>query len=174
MGLRNYIKYWIFQKIIRINSGVPWPVHWTSIVSNSKKITFKKEINPLGYSPNSYIQAKNGITIGSNVIHAVGLTLISANHDLCDFTKHTQNKPIIIEDHCWLGANVTILPGVHLGEHTIVGAGSVVTKSFPKGNCIVAGVPAKLIREIDTYNGDHYFSREHYIQNNQIIRKKKA
>lgn len=42
-----------------------------------------------------------------------------------------------------------ILPGITLGDNTIVGAGSVVTKSFPEGNCIIAGNPAKKIRDLD-------------------------
>jgi len=46
--------------------------------------------------------------------------------------------------------NAVILPGVHLGDHTIVAAGSVVTKSFPQGNCILGGVPAKVVKELCT------------------------
>lgn len=48
-----------------------------------------------------------------------------------------------------------ILPGVHLGNHTIVGAGAVVAKSFPDENCIVAGNPAKVIKKICQYNPDN-------------------
>ena len=44
--------------------------------------------------------------------------------------------------------NSVILPGVVLGEHTVVGAGSIVTKSFPEGYCVIAGNPAKIIRKI--------------------------
>jgi acetyltransferase-like isoleucine patch superfamily enzyme len=55
-------------------------------------------------------------------------------------------KDVIIGKKCWIGMNSVILPGVCLGDHTIVGAGSVVTKSFPDGNCIIAGNPARIIR----------------------------
>ncbi len=160
MGVPCFIRYFIVQRVFRINSHVPWPVHWSSSVSGVSKIRFKNETNPLGYSPGSYIQAINGIEIGTNVIHAVGLTIISANHDCLDFKKHTEASPVRIGDDCWLGANVTILPGVSLGNHTIVGAGSVVTKSFSDGNCVIAGVPAKLIKRIPPYCGDHYFLKD--------------
>ena len=48
----------------------------------------------------------------------------------------------------WIGMNSVILPGVTLGPGTVVGAGSVVTHSFPEGHCVIAGVPAKLIRNL--------------------------
>ena len=49
--------------------------------------------------------------------------------------------------------NTVILPGVSLGDHTIVGAGSVVTKSFQEGNCVIAGNPAKVIRYLNESDG---------------------
>ena len=171
MGFKNYLIYGLFQKIFRINSQVPWPVHWTSVVTGYKNIQFKSEITPLGYSPNSYIQATNGIIVGSNVIHAIGLTIISSNHEISDFTMHTQNKPIVIGDNCWLGANVTLLPEVELGNHVIVAAGSVVTKSFLENDIIIGGVPAKILKKVDTYNGQHYFNRDKYVKDNIIIDK---
>jgi len=172
IGLKNYLQYSFFQKIIRMNSQIPWPVHISSVVTHWKNIHYTAEITPLGYSPNSYIQAANGIVVGSNVIHAKGLTLISANHEINDFTQWTQNEPIVIGDNCWLGANITILPEVELGNHTIVAAGSVVTKSFSEGNCVIAGVPAKIVKNIDSYNGMHYFLKNLYVKNN-IIKEKK-
>ncbi|EOJ3081127.1 DapH/DapD/GlmU-related protein, partial [Acinetobacter baumannii] len=53
-----------------------------------------------------------------------------------------------IGDKCWIGMNSVILPGVVLGNGTIVAAGAVVTKSFKQGNIVIAGVPAKIIKEI--------------------------
>lgn len=171
MGMKNYIVYFIFQRVFRINSTSSWPVHWSSVVSTPKNISFKDEITPLGYSPSSYIQATNGIRIGSNVIHAIGLKIITSNHEINDFTKHTKNKPVVIGDNCWLGANVTILPGVQLGNHVIVAAGSVVTKSFLEDNIVIGGVPAKVLKKIEPYNGNHYFLKNKYIKNNIILNK---
>lgn len=74
--------------------------------------------------------------------------IISGNHDVYDHTKHL-NKEVRIGDYCWIGMNTMILPGVVLGPRTIVGAGSVVTKSFPDGFCVICGNPAKLIRTLD-------------------------
>jgi len=171
MGLKNYIIYSLFQRIFRINSQVPWPVHWSSVVSGHKNIKYKNEITPLGYSPNSYIQGINGIAMGSNIIHAAGLTIITSNHEVNDFTKHTKNKPVIIGNNCWLGANVTILPEVELGNHVIVAAGSVVTKSFLEDNIVIGGIPAKVLKKIEPYNGNHYFLKDKYIKNNIILNK---
>jgi acetyltransferase-like isoleucine patch superfamily enzyme len=170
MSVTKFIQFRAFQKVLGINFRVPWPVHLSSIVTHYKNIQFKREINPLGYSANSYIQATNGIKIGSNVIHAVGLTIITSNHHINNFTKYTENKPVIIGDNCWLGANVTILPSVELGNHIIVAAGSIVTKSFLDDNCIIAGIPAKIIKRIDAYNGKHYFLDSLYVQDNNIIK----
>lgn len=74
---------------------------------------------------------------------------ITANHNFDEFDKHYDGKDIIIGDNCWIGMNSTILPGVVLGNHTIVGAGSVVTKSFTEGHCVIAGNPAKIIKRLD-------------------------
>jgi acetyltransferase-like isoleucine patch superfamily enzyme len=57
-------------------------------------------------------------------------------------------KDVIIGKKCWIGMNAIILPGVQLGDNTIVGAGSVVTKPFPDGNILIAGNPAKIIKRL--------------------------
>lgn len=57
-------------------------------------------------------------------------------------------KPVIIGDDVWIGGNVTILPGVTIGNNVVVAAGAVVTKDVPD-NCVVGGVPAKIIRTIE-------------------------
>ena len=104
----------------------------------------------LGVKPDVYIQNFHHVHIGDNVRIAPGVAIISQNHNIFDISKHDEHKDVYIDDDCWIGANAVILPGIHLGEKTIVGAGSVVTKSFPDGYCIIGGNPAKIIRKLNT------------------------
>jgi acetyltransferase-like isoleucine patch superfamily enzyme len=133
-----------FQRILRINGQVPWMVHYTSQVTADIEIGEDVWIS-FALSGNCYIQGGNGVIIGDGTIFAPGVKIISANHDVKDYVTWVKDKPIQIGKHCWLGANVTILPGVKLGDNVIVGAGSVVTKSFSQENITIAGVPAKMI-----------------------------
>ena len=95
-----------------------------------------------------YYQAIGPITIGRGCYIAPNVGLITANHDFHDLDRHSEAKPIVLGDRCWIGMNSVVLGGVVLGENTIVGAGSIVTKSFPEGHCIIAGNPARKIREL--------------------------
>lgn len=129
--------------------GIPWPVGRDC--DCSRDIVFQPdELN--NFQVPTYYQAFGGtrITIGHNVWIARGCCLITTNHDLANPEQHLPGKDISLGDHCWLGANVVIMPGVELGPHTVVGANAVVTKSFPEGHCLLAGVPARRIREIDS------------------------
>ena len=56
-------------------------------------------------------------------------------------------KPVKIGNNVWIGANCTVLAGVEIGDNSVIGAGSVVTKSIPK-NVVAVGVPCKILREI--------------------------
>ncbi len=62
--------------------------------------------------------------------------------------SHVKQADVVIGPRCWIGTHCIILKGVHLGEGTIVGAGSVVTKSFPPYS-VIAGNPATLIRSVE-------------------------
>ena len=144
---------WYGKKIMRINTQCPWPVHITSTIIHADRVQFGKGPHYPGDSPCTYIQGYNGIEIGDYVNMAPGVGLVSANHDPIDNTAHFEAPPIRIGNRCWIGMNAVILPGVELGENVIVGAGSVVTKSFP-GYRIIAGNPARVIRELSTAESD--------------------
>ncbi len=89
-----------------------------------------------------------GITIDDDVLIGPKVNLITENHPVDpNARKHLDLKSIHIKRNVWIGAGATILPGVIIGENSIVAAGAVVTKDVP-ANVIVGGVPAKLIKEI--------------------------
>lgn len=96
------------------------------------------------------------IIIGKKVIFGPKPTIMTGDHRIDIVGKHIidvtdeeklpgQDAPVVIEDGCWLGANITILKGVTLGRGSVVAAGAVVTKSFPP-YCIIGGVPAHIIK----------------------------
>jgi len=70
-------------------------------------------------------------------------------HEPMDHRKRPASKPVIIENHVWIGHRVTILPGVRIGAEAVVGAGSVVMKDVPP-RTIVSGNPARVIRWLDS------------------------
>ncbi len=95
---------------------------------------------------------RGGITIEDNALIAPRVNLITINH--CQEPSRRRDvysKPIHIFKNVWIGAGVTVTPGVTIGENSIIAAGAVVTKDIPP-NVIAAGVPAKVIRKIDKEN----------------------
>ncbi|MFR9166643.1 MAG: sugar O-acetyltransferase [Dysgonomonas sp.] len=91
------------------------------------------------------------VTIGNDVLLGPRVGLYTANHDI-DPVKRISGVstalPITIEDRVWLGGDVTVLPGVTIGENSVIGAGSVVTKNIPE-NVIAAGNPCRVIKRIN-------------------------
>lgn len=135
-----------------LRGKVYWPIHRSSRVSFPQNIKIGKGTAP-GLSINCYIQGLNGIDIGDYTIIGPGVNIISADHDLTDFSSHNKGDGrIIIGKNCWLGANSIILPGCIIGDNTVVAAGSVVTKSFPKGNVLIAGIPGRIIKSLPDLN----------------------
>ena len=101
------------------------------------------------------INARNMVEIGSNVLIAANVFIVDSNgHEVSlpdplqrIFTRGRTSR-VKICDGVWVGANSIILPGVTIGEGSVVAAGSVVSKDVPS-NVLVAGVPAKIVREIN-------------------------
>lgn len=92
------------------------------------------------------------VTIGNHVNLAQGITVTALNHNFIDTTLRIDEQgistnPVVIGDDVWIGANAVILPGVTIGRHVVVAAGAVVTKDVPD-NCVVGGVPAKVLKDL--------------------------
>ena len=71
--------------------------------------------------------------------------------------------PVAISNNVWIGANVVVLPGVTIGENSVIGAGSVVTKDIP-ANVIAFGSPCKVYREINEHDEEYYFKDRRFDQ----------
>ena len=103
-----------------------------------------------------HITAINSITIGNGVLTGPRVLITDNAHGTTDITdtdiapRHrelTSTGPIVIEDNVWIGEGAMIMPNVHIGKGCIIAANSVVTKSIP-AYCVVAGSPAKIIKQI--------------------------
>ena len=142
--LRHLLRQWAFVG----RRGPYWPVHPTSVINNWRNVYAGVDVSP-GYSPGCYIQALKPVVIGDYTQIGPNVGLIGANHSIYDSREHTSTEGIRIGSYCWIGMNAVILPGVVLGDFTIVGAGAVVTKSFADGFVVLAGNPARPIRVLD-------------------------
>lgn len=95
------------------------------------------------------------VTIGDNVFIAPNVGIHTAGHPL-DSRRRNQGleyaKPITIGHNVWIGASVTLVPGVTIGDNTVIGAGSVVTRDIPAG-VVAAGNPCRILRTITEADG---------------------
>lgn len=89
-----------------------------------------------------------GITIEEDVLIGPKVSLLTEGHPIePEKRKALFAKPILIKKNAWIGAGAIILPGVTIGENSIVAAGSVVSKDVPK-NVVVGGIPARILKNI--------------------------
>ena len=97
------------------------------------------------------------VCIGHHVNLAQGITVTALNHNFADTNRRIDEqgistRPVVIGDDVWIGANAVILPGVTIGRHVVVAAGAVVTKDVPD-SCVVAGIPAKVVKKLEGVRG---------------------
>lgn len=148
-GVHNQ-SYWNYIRFRLIGScgrgGGYYPVYPTCTIANARKVYVG--CNASIARPGCYIQGAGTVHFGDYVQLAPNVGILSANHDLYDQRKYNA-APIVIGDYSWIGMNSIVTAGVVLGPRTIVAAGAVVTKSFPDGFCILAGVPAKVVKYLD-------------------------
>lgn len=138
----QWCRFWLSK-----DKSLYWPVHKNSELTHPNNI-YVGINSKVGLRPGNYIQANGGLFVGNYVTITPNCGVITGNHNPINHNEHI-DKEVKIEDYCWIGMNSMLLPGVHLGPRTVVAAGSVVTKSFPDGFCVIGGNPAKLIKELD-------------------------
>ena len=132
------------------NRKIPWPC---SPLCNVATANIEFDVNDLNnfQGQGIYYQTwDESISIGRGTYIAQNVGLITSNHDVENLDKRGRQGKIILGDCCWIGMNAVILPGVELGPHTIVGAGSIVTHSYKDGYVVLAGNPAKVIKRLIT------------------------
>ncbi len=134
------VRHWYLQHIFQIKIGKSSSVHMGCFITG-KNITIG---NHSVINRRCYLDGRIGIVIGDNVSISPEVYIVSLTHDPQDELFQVFGKPVVLEDYVWIGARALLIPGVTLGKGCIVGAGSVVTKSFDKF-LIIAGVPANCI-----------------------------
>lgn len=166
VDLRNFSeedrKVWIrdVKLVFQINHTIPYTEEYNKLVEelfegrigensqllppfnciSAAGVTIGKNVVIMG---NCLMMARGGITIGDGTIISANVQLLSNGHDLRQ-RNLLLCKPINIGKNVWIGAGVTIMPGVSIGDNAVVEAGAVVTRDLPD-NVVVAGVPATLV-----------------------------
>ena len=113
----------------------------------------------------------SNIEVGDNVMLAPNVAIYTAGHPIHYIPRNTGYEygiDITIGDNVWIGGNVVITPGVKVGNGVVIGAGSVVTKNIPD-NCIAAGNPARVIREITDEDKHYYFKKRRFDVDDYLI-----
>jgi len=134
---------------------VPQGGHYFEIAGDLSKFSF----DPTSHiKSDTFIECGGGVTIGRYFHPGRRLTIYSATHNYASGTRIPYDdvhlhKPVTIGDFVWCGANVTVMPGVTIGEGAIIGGGSVVVKDVPRC-AIVGGNPARILKYRDIEHFD--------------------
>lgn len=153
IGFGICITNFLYQKIFRVDV-CKYSKNFTSRLIAPDKFYIQDDCievrKSLAVSGGCYFQATHGISIGAKTIWSFNVTMVTSDHDMNDYRLENAERsgPISIGENCWIGAGVVVLPKIKLGPNTVVGANSVVTKSFPDGNVVIAGIPARIIRDL--------------------------
>lgn len=142
----------LFQRVLRIDADCRFSKHFTSRVLHPRGLVVENDCikvrTSLAVSGGCYINCADGLWVGEGTIWGPNVAIISQTHDIDDFDIAPSTPGIRIGRRCWIGLGAVILPGVTLGDRTIVGANSLVRTSFPEGCAVIAGVPARRVRPI--------------------------
>lgn len=158
--LKNYEvlkRYFFFQKILRINGSVPWPVDFRSKIIGWQFIK-KGIMSDPGDMPGNYINATGGLIIGDNVGIAANTIIATTNHYKYDHRKISYTKGVTIGNNVWIGANCSLLPGTIIGDEVTIGAGCVISGRIPSKTTVTRSdnhlkiIPKNKNYEWDIYN----------------------
>ena len=154
----------VIQLLFRLNHTMPYTDEYTALLRelfgenlgegsfvappvNGAAVDTMKIGKNVFINSNLLAMARGGITIEDGAQIAANVQLISNNHDPYDLAVLTC-KPALIREGAWIGAGATSLPGVCVGRHAVVGAGSVVTKDVPD-YAVAVGNPARVVKTLD-------------------------
>ena len=102
------------------------------------------------------------IYVGDYTMIAPNVVISTAGHPILPELREKQyqyNMPVHIGRNCWIGAGALIMPGVTIGDNTVIGAGSVVTKDIP-ANVVAVGNPCRVLREIGEHDREYFYKNE--------------
>ena len=141
----HHIRMFLYRSVFKMNIADKVVIHYGAEIRAPWKITIG-EGTIIG--DKAILDGRSGIVIGKNVNFSTGVWLWTLQHDVNDPTFSTvgQDLPIIIEDRAWISCRTVVLPGVKIGEGSVIAAGGVVTKSTEPYS-INGGVPCKKIGE---------------------------
>jgi putative colanic acid biosynthesis acetyltransferase WcaF len=154
---------WYFKNLFLFKSSIPWPYSWKRIALRffgakvGENVIIKPCVNIkypwfLEIGENSWIGEEvwldnlDKIVIGNNVCISQGALLLTGNHNYKQSTFDLMLKPIIIKDGVWIGAKAVVCPGVTMHSHSVLTAGSVLTKDS-EDYLIYQGNPAVAVRK---------------------------
>lgn len=104
------------------------------------------------------------IIVGKRVMFGPAVTIATVGHPVHpNYRGYMYCDPVKIEDNCWIGAAAIICPGVTIGENSVIGAGSVVTKDIP-ANSVAVGNPCKVMRTINEHDMKYYYKDREITQ----------
>lgn len=166
MGLKRALCYRLYLTLIRYES-----MHWIKVRRLLFDHMLGRKHRNLWIHPGAYVEGvsglklgddvsinrncnisgEGGLTIGDNVSIGHSTSVLTTEHGVADPDVPIKHQPIefkavTIGDNVWIGARACIIAGVTLAKGTIVGAGSVVTRSVTEENCTIGGVPARIIK----------------------------
>lgn len=129
----------------------PFHANW-----GGKNVHFGKEVYA---NFNLTLVDDTDIYVGDGVMFGPNVSVCTAGHPIQPELRRKQaqyNIPVVIGNNVWIGANAVLLPGVHIGDNTVIGAGSVVTKDIP-ANVVAVGNPCRILREIGERDRQYYY-----------------